>query len=358
MSGVTDVVIGWLPKKWRLPVAILLVLGLVGLTAAQFVYAHARNEWDALQTSQNPCHFTAHAERYPWLFPDLAREKADALGGCNTEAVAVTAPDEPSVSALASRPENANFDTDCRDCPDLVRVPEGDVLIGSPASEVGRDADETQRPARVPTFYISAREITVAQFRAFVRDAERYFSPGCIEMGRSDNAGGGEAPELSWQDPGFPQTDAHPVVCVSNSEATAYVQWLSQRTGKHYRLPTSEEWEYAARAGTTTAYAFGDTLSADQAFFSETVAPVRRGPHPTASLAPNAFGVWDMHGNVAEWTASCGTNLDDATQCLRPIVRGGSWNDPPRRLRSADRSARQRMQRATDLGFRVVRQGD
>lgn len=103
----------------------------------------------------------------------------------------------------------------------------------------------------------------------------------------------------SWRDPGFAQTNRHPVVGVSWRDAVAYSEWLGRQTGKSYRLPSEAEWEYACRAGTTTRYAFGDAITPKEANYSESIGKTTKvGAYP-----PNAWGLYDMHGNVWEWVA-------------------------------------------------------
>ena len=176
--------------------------------------------------------------------------------------------------------------------------------------------------------------------------------------------------------------EKQPVIGITQYAAAHYCQWLSARTGKHYRLPTEAEWEYAARAGTTTAYSFGDDMSKAEVY-AWLRANAGEQPHVGGIKQPNAWGLFDMHGNVAEWTGdkydaayyatSPKTNpFDDPGAALYPhAVRGGSWDDAAPRLRSAARRtsmeawSRRDPQNpkslwwhtdATFVGFRVVRE--
>ena len=177
--------------------------------------------------------------------------------------------------------------------------------------------------------------------------------------------------------PGFRITPGHPTVCVSWNDAVAYVAWLSRKTGRPYRLPNEAEWEYAARAGTTTAYSFGDDVTklCDYARFADANSrfPYRSGcgsttfepgALPVGSLAPNPWGLYDMHGNAWEWVADCwtvdprslpsdGSAFKRADCQIRPI-RGGGWGAELRRLRSAHRQKLPADQRYYHLGFRVA----
>ena len=143
--------------------------------------------------------------------------------------------------------------------PEMVKIRGERFLMGSPTDEKGRDEDERQHEVQVANFAIGKYEVTVGQFKNFVKAAkyktEAEESGGCYSWTGSEwkqDAG------KNWRNPGFSQTDEHPVVCVSWNDAMAYVDWLSKQTGKTYRLPTEAEWEYAARAGTTTARYWGD----------------------------------------------------------------------------------------------------
>jgi formylglycine-generating enzyme required for sulfatase activity len=156
-----------------------------------------------------------------------------------------------------------------------------------------------------------------------------------------------------------------PVINVNWEDAKKFVEWLSKRTGRTYRLLTEAEWEYAARAGTTTRYSFGDEIAAlgDHAWFGENSGS---HPHPVGEKKPNAFGLHDMHGNVSEWVEDCyhegyhGAPTDGsiwAANCIydpRRVHRGGSWNYRPDLLRSAGRDSSSDA-RNDNIGFRVGR---
>ena len=189
-------------------------------------------------------------------------------------------------------------------------------------------------------------------------------------------------PEHSWRNPGFAQDDKHPATCVSWEDADAYVTWLSQVTGRRYRLLTEAEWEYAARAGTTTTRYWGDDTGktceyANGADRSTAAAvpgadtwPVANCDDlhaytaPVGSYRPNAFGLHDMLGNVEEWTQDCwvgnyhGAPTDGsavaAGDCYLRVVRGGSWLDAPVGVPAAYRVGSPMPVRVYRRGFRVA----
>ena len=185
----------------------------------------------------------------------------------------------------------------------------------------------------------------------------------------------------SWRDPGFSQTGSHPVTCISFGDAEAYLEWLSAKTGKTYRLLTEAEWEYAARAGTTTRFSFGDNekelcrhgngadLAARRSIAglgqSAACSDGYAYTAPGGTFLPNAFGLYDMHGNVRQWTQDCGhvgyagAPTDGSAwisaDCTTRIQRGGSWGYRPANLRSAYRDAIEPTLRRSFTGFRIAR---
>ncbi|MFZ5617296.1 MAG: SUMF1/EgtB/PvdO family nonheme iron enzyme [Pseudomonadota bacterium] len=235
-----------------------------------------------------------------------------------------------------------NYFRDCLDCPDMAEVESGTFMLGSPTDEPGRGAGELPAaPAAIGRrFAVAVRETTFDEWAVCVADG------ACAP--RPDNGWG---------------RGKRPVINVSWSDADAYAQWLSGKTGRRYRLPTETEWEYAARAGSSSAYAFGAMLAGDKANYG-----ARRGATAlTGSYAPNAFGLYDMHGNVAEWTADCWTPMlagepTEATAvggfCSARVIKGGAWNDGETELRAAGRDGEPESARSSDIGFRLVRDLD
>jgi formylglycine-generating enzyme required for sulfatase activity len=243
-------------------------------------------------------------------------------------------------------------------------------------------------------FYMGATEVTVGQFRRFVQQS------GYVPESIADGTGGygynpqydasksqrGDAFEgrdvrYSWQNPGFAQTDAHPVVNVTWHDAQALAAWLSQQEGRSYRIPTEAQWEYAARAGTPTRYHCGDDLhclltvantfdEAAKPFWPQFAANALSGNDgnaftaPVASFAPNAFGLYDMHGNAWEWTQDwygedyyAHSPVDDPQGPAEGGVyvrRGGSWHTWSLYARSSYRNWNTPQTRYTLVGIRLV----
>ena len=234
---------------------------------------------------------------------------------------------------------------DCSACPEMVVVPSGGFMMGSPSNEEDRRDNEGPQH-RVEIEYrlaVGVYEVTFAEWDACVA------SGGCNGY-RPDDAGWGRG--------------ARPVIKVSWKDARSYVSWLSSKTGQSYRLLSESEWEYVARAGTVTPFHFGETISTDQAKYGYNIFK-RRGTLPVGSFPSNGFGLYDVHGNVWEWTQDCwndsysGAPGDGSSwergDCSKRVLRGGSWLNIPRYLRSANRSRHSTGDRHYDNGFRVAR---
>jgi formylglycine-generating enzyme required for sulfatase activity len=252
--------------------------------------------------------------------------------------------------------------------PELVVIPAGRFQMGSPEHERQVALAAGTQPAWL------ARE----QPRRWV-GIERPFAMGrypvTVRQWREFAVATGWQPhgEVNRAAPGFAQTDEHPVVGVTWWDAHKYVDWLGERTGQRYRLPSEAEWEYACRAGTKAAFSFGDTIGTDLANYDGTFAynggpygEYRRGTTPVSQFAPNRWGLHDMHGNVWEWVRDvvhdsyAGAPLDGSAweqggDPARRILRGGSWSNHPRYLRSALRNGFSAALANDIVGFRVVR---
>ena len=242
---------------------------------------------------------------------------------------------------------------DCETCPQLVVVPAGSFMMGSPDSEWGRFQNEgPPRQATIPEpFAVGVYEVTFEEWDACVNGGGcNGYQPGGEGWGRG----------------------GRPVINVSWDDARAYVNWLSQRTGKGYRLLSESEWEYVARAGTTEPFHTGATISADQANYdsSYTYGSGQKGRYrgrtvQVGTFSPNAFGLHEVHGNVWEWTQDCwnedytgaptDSHAPEIEECEQRVLRGGSWGDVPWLLRSAHRGKNEPGVRGPNIGFRVGR---
>lgn len=269
----------------------------------------------------------------------------------------------------------------------MVVVPAGGFTMGAGGAEEDRErlTEEFRgrsgppRRVSVATFAIGRFEVTRREFARFVA-ATGHPSAGCFGWSAGEYR---FDPARSWNAPGFAQNEDHPVACVSWEDAAAYVRWLSAVTGRRYRLPSEAEWEYAARAGATTARYWGEdpgqacryANGADEATVravpeagSWATAPCDdRHPHtaPVGRYQANAYGLHDVLGNVAEWTQDCasedyrGAPVDGgpwlAGDCALRMVRGGAWDGGPAELRAAYRVGSPGVVRVYARGFRVAR---
>jgi formylglycine-generating enzyme required for sulfatase activity len=290
-----------------------------------------------------------------------------------------------AASPLAALPAGASL-RDCADCPEMVVIAPGRFTMGFEGGEAGRP----EGPLRVITlrraFALARFEVTHADYAAFVAATGHDSAPGCYGPLRSGDSGNWSwYPDAHWRSlpAGAPAPrPIDPVVCVSWRDAQAYVAWLSQRTGQRYRLPTEAEWEYAARAGSTTQFPWGDDEAgacAQANVYDESGRdPARRTPvapcndgqprvAPVGALAPNAFGLHDMIGNVWEWTQDCyvapyprrpvdGSAVEVRGDCALRAVRGGSWRTLMFRQRSSWRGRDPEDRKADIFGFRVARE--
>ena len=285
-----------------------------------------------------------------WTEAERQRLAADAavagqrLAAVATEAAATA---EAERQRLAELYLSGRVFRDCDGCPEMVVVPTGAFMMGSWASEEVGPSEYPRHWVTLRSFALGVTEVTFDEWEACV------LGFGCNGY-RPDDRGWG------W--------GARPVINVSWEEARAYVRWLSRETGESYRLPSESEWEYAARAGTTTPFHTGATISTDRANYygSDRRRRYRRRTTPVKTFAPNTFGLHDMHGNVYEWVEDCwhdsyrGAPNDGAAwtaggDCGRRVLRGGSWNGHPMFLRSAARLRSTTELRLDFVGFRVAR---
>ena len=260
---------------------------------------------------------------------------------------------------------------DCPECPEMVVVPAGEFLKGSPEDD--EQALSTERPQHQVNiskpFAVSKYEVTVGQFREFIKEEEYKVRDMCQKYD-FDSGDWDFKADLNWKNPGFEQNDNHPVVCVAWDDAKAYVKWLSDITEQKYRLLSEAEWEYVARAGTTTAYHFGATISQEQANYDS----MKNGTVEVGQYDCNAFNLCDIHGNVWEWVEDCwhddyrgspsdGSAWSDGCDSVEDfagvnirILRGGAWTDNDIGLRSAFRRNKSAAWwRDNETGFRIAR---
>jgi formylglycine-generating enzyme required for sulfatase activity len=234
---------------------------------------------------------------------------------------------------------------DCSDCPEMVAVPAGTFMMGSID---GRSEEKPVHEVAIPrSFAVGKYEVTFAEWDACVAGG------GCTGNKRPNDQGWGRGRQ--------------PVINVSWNDAKEYVAWLSRKTGRAYRLLTEAEWEYAAGAGTTTKYAWGDDIGTGNANCSGCGSQWDgRQTAPVGSFSANTFGLYDMHGNVWEWCEdnwhgdyagdppAGGSAWGGGDESLR-VLRGGSWLREPLILRSAARSWVRPGSRGSGIGFRVAR---
>ena len=283
--------------------------------------------WQSIMNSTNPAEFEAYLAQFPsGVFSGLARARLAALqspagvataaagtgvGGAGSPAAGAGAPGAssrpgvsgatPGLAAVDVGPRPGEVFRDCAECPEMVVLPGGRLALGR-------------------------YEVTVGEYRAFASATVGGAGGGCATSGDGD----------SWRDPGFAQTDRHPVTCVSWDDAQMYVSWLSRTTGASYRLPTEAEWEPAAVGSEPGCY---DDRTGS------------RGTCPVGSYEPNGAGLSDRVGNLWEWTEGCWGDCD------RRVLRGGSWISIAGSLRPGARGGSRHAAgvRTDGAGFRVSR---
>lgn len=290
---------------------------------------------------------------------------------------------------------------DCSECPQMVPIPAGSFVMGVPAGEDERENtppgfrgwSAPQHPVTFrEAFAIGRFDVTVEEFAAFIRESgysagDRCWTP--LPDAQKQKLEWRLVIGRNWEHSGYAQSARHPVVCVSWDDATAYVKWLSIKAKRPYRLPTEAEWEYAARAGTSTARFWGDGRveacryanvsglnKMRTAYAVHPGAPVPNGDMffacsdrfakeaPVGAFEPNAFGLYDALGNVDQWVEDCwkpgyaGAPSDGsaslAGDCGGHVARGGTWANPPYAVRSGNRSWLGTGMRTAYLGFRVA----
>ena len=320
----------------------------------------ASQDWSLVQNSNSKAVLKSFIDKHgsDALYRGLAEEKMALLVPAK--------PVEAECSGVKTRVQGESTCfaiketfTDCVGCPQMVVVPGGSFMMGSPADEKDRQEDEgpQHKVTLSNAFAVGKFEITRGQFAEFVKETNYSVGTSCwVYDGKEwkDTAG------KSFRDPGYLQSDDHPAACVSWDDAQAYVKWLSKKSGVNYRLLTESEFEYANRAGTTTTFPTGTTITTAEANFNNE----KQATTVVGSYSANKFGLFDMAGNVWEWTEDCyedsyknASTIGMATQgssCKR-VFRGGGWGFNPSFLRSANRYWGSSDYRNSYLGFRLAR---
>ena len=356
--------------------------------------------WESIKDSRDVADFHAYLQQFPkGVFASLATNRMKLLESAPSptpQPVAALAAPKPATPSASSRQPGQVF-RDVGDGPEMVVIPAGSFTMGSSAAETTRESSPNQfanseRPQHdvsVRSFAIGKYAVTRGEFATFIGETG-YNASGCFVY---DGAKYARDASKNWRDPGFEQSDRHPAVCISYDDAQHYVAWLNGKVRAAvtvsavsgdgpYRLPSEAEWEYAARAGTTTARYWGDSASnqcdyangGDQTYsqyFPQDIAVNRDcfdGYVFTASAGsfrPNPWGLYDMLGNALQWTADCwnenysgaptnGSAWTSGT-CGERVVRGGSWLSAPGNLRAAHRGWRVTDNRFGHVGFRLAR---
>ena len=283
---------------------------------------------------------------------------------------------------------------------DMVSIPAGTFVMGTSAAQddqqnIPSDYQSWSKPQHtvaIPSFMMAKTPVTRGQYAAFVRatggtgGTGGCYGPQIVQQNGQQLVNWVKNPSLTWQNPGFTQTDNDPVVCVSYNDALAYIAWLNTQSDDKYRLPTEAEWEYAARgqAHQTAAHYWGDdaTLACQYANVAggdfatayqlststDGIFPCSDGyayTAPVASFSPNDYGLYDMLGNVWQWTADCwnasydnapadGTAVTTGT-CDLHVLRGGSWSSSTWFVQAGYRNGNGSSDRDTFNGFRLVK---
>lgn len=321
-------------------------------------------------------------KQVPWESSSLTGAFYFQEGAAKAPAiVTVTTPAETSSASksVAAAVAPGGVIKDCPACPELIAIPAGSFMMGATVNEA--DSSDVERPPTqisVPNFALGKTHVTRGQYATFIEQSGHKSDDNCwVE------AGGGKNDFVrgkNWRDPGFDQRDEDPVVCVSAADAEAYVKWLGKTSGNVYRLPSEAEWEYAARAGATGAYYWGGDVKnyckfgniADEAatktYEGWNVVDCDDGyvhTSPAASFEANAFGLYDMLGNVKQWVADCwnddlegigpSAKARRTGNCKMRAVRGSAWNGQPAIGRLAYREGNNVPTAYYNYGFRVAR---
>jgi len=313
-----------------------------------------------------------------------------AIAGISVDSMAIAVEPNPATEAKTEKEMKGYKETipGTEVSFDLVPIPGGEFSMGSPDSEADREKDEgPQVKVKVEPFWMGKHEVTWNEYDiwSFNLDIQRRKTLNLTPTALDPKADAVTRPTKPYTDMTFGMGhDGYPAICMTQLAAKTYCKWLSEKTGHYYRLPTEAEWEYAARAGTTTAYSFGDDAGKIDEFawhFNNSDEKYQK----VGKKKPNPWGLYDMHGNVSEWCldqystdryaalskeASKQNPLSVVTKLYPHVVRGGSWDDDPKGLRSASRYFSKKEWKIQDpqipksiwyftdalhVGFRIVR---
>jgi len=343
--------------------------------------------WSSIKDSGNLVAFEAYLKQFPsGIFADLARIRIAEL---KQQLAVGIFPQQPELTSTRGYAPGDEF-KDCDACPVMVVLPAGTFTMGSPENEEGRSSNEGPlHDVTISTpFAVGKFEVTRGQFAAFVDATQHNASTTCAiwtgSKWKRTYRSRWKTQDSTWRDPGYAQTDDHPISCVSWDDAAAYVVWLARKTGESYRLLSESEWEYAARGqtkpGSYPRFHFGNATSdlCDYANGADRSTPYKWTNRTcsdgvgaaTASVGefrPNAFRLHDMLGNVSEWIEDCGAfsykrtpwdgSAADESHCYHRGARGGNWISGPEGLRSAHRynAGFNERKSYSSFGFRVAR---
>ncbi len=349
--------------------------------------------WLSIKDSTRQSDFEAYLSQFPdGTFATLARIRLNELMAAKVASV-VTVPKgkapssaKPAVGVFPTGPKPGTVFRDCPDCPEMVVIPKGTFMMGGTPAEhkwfTGKmggkqkfmDWEKPRHKVGVGySFAVGKFEVTKGQYAKFVDDSGRSDGDGCYVF---DEKWKKEAAK-NWRSVGYEQSNDHPVACVSWNDAKAYAKWLSGQTGFKYRLLSEAEWEYAARAKTTTMRHWGnDWDNKDGCKYANVgdkgnwtsafdCTDGYKYTAPAGIFKANGFGLHDMQGNVWEWTEDCWNESYAGAptigkawlsgNCGARVLRGGSWDVFPGVVRAASRFGSDSGSRSNDDGFRIAR---
>ena len=341
----------------------------------QFLASWAARDWQLVKDTNNPEALRAFARRYKGtVYADMAlaivaplKQPSRACSGVNVKLA-------KGKSVCIKAGSGKSFKA-CENCPEMLIVPAGRFTMGSPGNEPQRDKDEAQIHVTIAKpFAVGKFEVTRGEFAAFVKASGHFVGNKCRTY---EGNKWKERIGRSFRKPGFSQNDTHPVVCVNWKDAQAYVEWLNTKLGlsgaQRYRLPSETEWEYVARASTTSPFWWGSSIKTTLANYNGNYVykgggskgKFRKRTVSVDSFKANVWGLHNVHGNVYEWTEDCWNDSNSGNpgngsarttgKCKRRIIRGGSFGNNPKDLRSALRHEIGIGRRSFSVGFRVVR---